>query len=70
MSLIAYLTAGKHNSSAWLRDRLITESWRAHARPSDIGVPVEYHPHGERFEHPALDPVLRFHCRVEEPGEE
>jgi hypothetical protein len=67
MSLIAILSSGKHNSSAWLRDQLIADAWRAKANPTNIGVPTEYLPHGGRMEHPALDPVLRYHCRLADP---
>ena len=56
MSLIAYLTAGKYDGSAWLRDRLKQDGLRAQMEYTGQG--------GSLLAEDQMDPVLRFHCRV------
>ena len=70
MSLIAILSAGKHNSSAWLREQLIVDALRTRLLPTDFGIPTERPPQGGRLVHPSTDPVLRYHCRVPEESDE
>ena len=65
MSLISYLSAGKHERSAWLRDLLKQDALRAQMAPLDLGIKTEYTGQGGKFvAEDRMDPVLRFHCRV------
>ena len=65
MSLIAYLTAGEYDGSAWLRDRLKMDGLRAQMEPLDLGIKTEHTGQGGKFvAEDQMDPVLRFHCRV------
>ena len=71
MSIMSYLNAGKYNSSAPLRERLLIDALRARiGRPVDLGIAAERPGYQGTCVDPASDPVLRFHCRVAEKPEE
>jgi hypothetical protein len=52
--------AGKTNSSAWLRERLKIDAWRARMETVDLGVQGEKLVSLEEY-----DPVLRSHYRFD-----
>ncbi len=62
MSVFAYLTSNKHNSSAWLRDRLTADSIQAKRILSPESFSTAELVAPEEF-----DPVLQFHCRTTTP---
>jgi hypothetical protein len=60
------LTAGKFNSSAWLRDQLLRDGLRARQEKVDLGIETSRPADGGKFVAPAeYDAVLRAHCRIE-----
>ena len=71
MSLAAYLMGGKIDSSSELRERLKWDALRARVEKTDLGIETATPPEGEETVSPDdYDPVLRSHCRLEEPEEE
>ena len=65
MSLISYLSAGKYDNSAWLRDLLKQDALRAQMAPLDLGIKTEYTGQRGKFAGAdEMDLVLRFHCRL------
>jgi hypothetical protein len=64
MSLAAYLTGGKIDSSSELRERLKWDALRARVEKVDLGVETVKPPQGGETVSPdRYDSVLRSHCR-------
>jgi len=66
VSIYAYFSAGKIDSSLRLRERLKADGLRARVEPVDLGIRVARLQQGRRSVSPAeFDPVLRFHCGLD-----
>jgi len=64
MSVYAYFSTGKVNSSEWLRERLKWDAWRAREERVDLGVETTRPADGGKTVGTQdYDPVLRAHCR-------
>jgi hypothetical protein len=64
MSVFAYFSTEKINSSEWLRERLKWDALRAQVEPVDLGVETTRpEDGGKTVSIQDYDPVLRWHCR-------
>ena len=66
MSIFDYSGDRKLSSSAWLREQLKMDAWRARLATVDSGVGTSKPVDGEKVVSiEEYDPVLRSHCRFD-----